>query len=368
MNEAILLKFYKCIFKKNNKKSNIKLASSRNLKKNRKRKSNLNLISTQNFKKHIKQKSNINLISTRNLKKNIKQKSNINIVPTRKLNTNIKQKSDVNLISIQNLKKNINPEYIEKSNSINMNKNYSENKSIKTLIKISKNKNLSDKLLQKNLVIQKRKIIGYIHICQKGDWKRSFKLLLDSIINYKLYENTCIIRLGIVNDEDKIIDDEILKDEKFECLYFGKSTQYERPTLLHMRQKSETEDNTAYYYLHTKGITHFNTDKEPFVIDWINLMLYWNIECWELAYEKLLIYSTYGCNNTGYHYSGNFWWATNDHIKKLPTYIADYYTAPENWIQTIKNNKYCVFKSGYQGMGHYKNLYPRDKYVKTITV
>ena len=96
-------------------------------------------------------------------------------------------------------------------------------------------------------------------------------------------------------------------------------------------------------------------------------MLYWNIECWELAYEKLLIYSTYGCNDTGYHYSGNFWWAINDHIKKLPTNIADYYTAPENWIQTIKDNKYCVFKSGYQGMGHYKNLYSRDKYVKTIS-
>ena len=257
MNETILLKFYKDILKKNIKKSNIKLLSTRNLKKFIKQKSNVKSTSTRFLKKIIKKKLNINLTSKRNLKKIIKQKSNVNLASTRNLKKFIKQKTNVILTSTQNFKKIIKPESIEKSNSINMNKNekntrntkkYSENKSIKTLIKISKNKNLSDKILEKNLVTQKRKIIGYIHICQKGDWKRSFKLLMDSIIKYKLYENTCIIRLGIVNDENKIIDDEILKDDKFECLYFGKSSQYERPTLLHMRQKSETEENTAYYY------------------------------------------------------------------------------------------------------------------------
>jgi hypothetical protein len=156
-----------------------------------------------------------------------------------------------------------------------------------------------------------------------------------------------------------------LNDNKFDIIYVGKSEEYERPTLLHMRKYSEIDSiNTIYFYLHTKGIRHFGTESEQCVIDWINLMLYWNIEKWELAIEKLNLYDTYGCNDTGKHYSGNFWWAKINHIKKLPDSIEKYYVAPENWVQIIRNNKYTVYNSGFQGHGHYKNLFPREKYAK----
>lgn len=206
-------------------------------------------------------------------------------------------------------------------------------------------------------------IIGYIHICQRGQWQRSFKMLLDCIKNSKLYENTKVIRLGIVNDDGIIIYDDILKDDKFEIVYIGKSEEYERPTLLQMRKKSEEDSiHTLYYYLHTKGIGHFGNNNEQQIIDWINLMLYWNIEKWELAIDKLQTYDTYGCNDVGWHYSGNFWWARSTHIKKLPTKIEAYYTAPEDWVQLIRHNKFTVYNSGFQGMGHYTNIFPREKY------
>jgi GR25 family glycosyltransferase involved in LPS biosynthesis len=208
-------------------------------------------------------------------------------------------------------------------------------------------------------------IIGYIHVCQKGEWKRSFKMLIDCIKQSKLYENTKIIRLGVVNDDGVLINDEILNDSKFEIVYVGLSEEYERPTLLHMRKKCEEDKNTYYYYLHTKGITHFGNPNEQQIIDWINLMLYWNIEKWELAVEKLKKYDTYGCNDVGYHYSGNFWWAKNSHIKKLPTKIGSGYTDPEDWVQIINKNKINIYSSGFEGMGHYTNLFPREKYIKT---
>ena len=209
------------------------------------------------------------------------------------------------------------------------------------------------------------KIIGYIHICQKGEWKRSLKMLIDCIKNFGLYDNTFIIRLGILNDSGVLINDEILNDPKFEIVYIGKSEEYERPTLLNMRKMAEIDDkNTIYYYLHTKGIKHFGTPKELNVIDWINLMLYWNIEKWNFAIEKLKDYNIYGCNDIGVHYSGNFWWAKRDHILKLPKIIHINYTAPEDWIQTVRNKKFCVYKSGYQGMGHYNVRFPRNRYVK----
>jgi hypothetical protein len=205
-------------------------------------------------------------------------------------------------------------------------------------------------------------IIGYIHICQKGQWKRSFEMLINCIKKSHLYKRSNVIRLGIVNEHNTLLVDDVLIDPKFEIIYIGESSEYERPTLLHMRKKSE-EENANYFYLHTKGIKHFGNANEGQIIDWINLMLYWNIEKWELSNEKLKVHDTYGCNDTGFHYSGNFWWATSEHIRKLPTIIADYYTAPEDWVQTIRTNKYIVFNSGFQGMGHYDNFFPRELYV-----
>lgn len=208
------------------------------------------------------------------------------------------------------------------------------------------------------------KIIGYIHICQKGEWKRSFKMLIDPIKNSGLYKNSTIIRLGILNDVGVVIPDELLNDEKFEIVYVGKSNEYEVPTLLHMRKMSEEDDNdTLYYYLHTKGIRHFGNPNEQCVVDWINLLLYWNVEKWKVAVDILQVYDTYGCNDVGWHYSGNFWWGKRSHIMKLPSKIEMYdYTAPENWIQHIRDNKYCVFNSGLEGNGHYVIPYPRIIY------
>jgi hypothetical protein len=204
-------------------------------------------------------------------------------------------------------------------------------------------------------------IVGYIHVCQKGEWKKSFIILLNALHASKLYDAAKVIRLGIVNDEGNVIDDPILNDNKFQIVYVGKSEEYERPTLLEMRKASESEV-CNYFYLHTKGIRHFGTFREQFVLDWINLMLFWNVEKWHLAVQKLESYDTYGCNDVGHHYSGNFWWAKSDHIRNLPQSIGPGYCDPEDWIQVIRKNKFTVFNSGLQGMKHYSDPFPREKY------
>ena len=211
-------------------------------------------------------------------------------------------------------------------------------------------------------------IIGYIHICQKKGWERSFDMLFNCIKNSNLYESTTKIRLGIVSDNNKFIDNDRFKDSKFEIIYKGNSSEYERPTLLHMRNQSESDDiSTRYYYLHTKGIRHFGNDNEKNIIDWINLMLYWNIEKWEKAMLVLNKFNTYGCNyyvsnDHIDHYSGNFWWAKNSYIRTLPKHIPSHYNAPEEWVTINQNKNFCIFKSGYEGMGHYTNPYPRYRY------
>jgi len=188
-------------------------------------------------------------------------------------------------------------------------------------------------------------------------------MLINSIRQSNLYDNTSVIRIGIVNDGSSLIKDSILQDSKFQVMYLGKSSQYERPTLLHMRASANTDPaDTLYYYLHTKGLRHFGKKEEPNVISWINLMLYWNIIRWKYATEILKSFSTYGCEFMGNHYSGNFWWATSSHIKLLPNRIETFYVAPEYWICKVMNKPFCCYKTEFGGGELYsKNISP-DKY------
>jgi hypothetical protein len=217
-------------------------------------------------------------------------------------------------------------------------------------------------------------IIGYIHVCQKEHWNKTFDLLMDKIKSTTLYENISELRISVLSDSGIFVDDERFHDPKMIIVYKGSSEEYERPTLLHIKKSCERDsENTFYFYLHTKGIRHYNTEREQNVIDWINLMLYWNIEKWEKAVEILSQerYWTYGCNHTGIHYSGNFWWSKNSHIKRLSDHIPGYYTAPEDWVTMLyygqievpnHSEYFSVFNSGLAGMGHYDHPYPASNY------
>ena len=227
------------------------------------------------------------------------------------------------------------------------NKNFQLKSSLNTLKKYENN-------IKVNIII-------YIHICQKEGWKKSFSILINSIKNSQLYNEVKEIRLGIVNDNGILIEDELLKDKKYKIIYIGKSYEYERPTLLHMKKYSEIDSfNTLYCYLHTKGISHFNTKNENAVLNWIYDMLKHNIYKWKNVIEKLKKYETYGCNYNKIHYSGNFWWSTIKHIKKLPNYIEDYYTAPEDWILINKDNMYCENNCN----DNFKSPFPDNFYKK----
>jgi hypothetical protein len=178
---------------------------------------------------------------------------------------------------------------------------------------------------------------------------------MDCIKRHGLYEHTKEIRVGIVNDNKILIDDIRFNDSKIKILFVKDSSEYERPTLLHMKEECYNDPKgTLYYYLHTKGIQHFNTEKEAVAVNWVNQMLYWNIQKWEKAVKILKNYETYGCNYNDNHYSGNFWWSTAEHIKKLPDSIGGNYRAPEDWILENKDNMYCVHNCS----SNYVELYP----------
>jgi hypothetical protein len=221
-------------------------------------------------------------------------------------------------------------------------------------------------------------IIGYFHICQKGDWKRAFHMIMDKIRESGLYNATSEIRCGVLTPDKSAFDSGEFIDPKLKIVYVGNWSEYERPTLLHMRGAAVVNTDpadTKYFYCHTKGLRWFGTEREPFVIDWIKLLIYWNIERWINAADVLNKYDTYGCvylcgEHMPPHYSGNFFWTTGHHLKTLPSVIGTHYNDPEFWLFyggnfLSKPNFHNAFSSNLaQFGGHYYMAFPESLYRK----
>jgi len=210
-------------------------------------------------------------------------------------------------------------------------------------------------------------IIGYIHVCQIGQWQNSFDMIMQTIKGSGLYDATQEIRVGVVNNAIGIIPDERFNDPKIVLVANGPASNYERTTLSHMRNYANTDPCCQYWYCHTKGIRFFDSSNEfekNCVISWIKLMIHWNFAHWKIATEKLKSYDTYGCDfspNPVPHYSGNFWWANSHYIRTLSYDIGPNYCDPEFWLlrrgQPYDPPIMCnIYSTGIDGGHHYSNI------------
>lgn len=211
------------------------------------------------------------------------------------------------------------------------------------------------------------RIRGVIHVCQTGNWKRSFDILLRDLLASGLYDASESIDVCIVSQS---LPSKLSGFPKMNCFRVGLPGVYERLSLLHLRQRAiEDKEEVFYWYLHTKGLRWFGTEREQNVLDWIDLMLYWNVTRWRTAVTRLSEGNdAYGCNQTqepANHYSGNFWWARSSHLRRLPATIGEGYNDPEFWILSPKDARaFCVYNSGLEGMGHYLRPYPKELYIQ----
>ena len=135
-----------------------------------------------------------------------------------------------------------------------------------------------------------------------------------------------------------------------------------------MQSAAVNNESDIFLYIHTKGIRWFGTSQEENILDWIKLLIYWNIELWGKAVDTIKSYDTYGCNiTTGngiypLHYSGNFFWATSTYLKRLPASIGGGYNDPEFWPCYANPRSFNAFSSGLEGMGHYSSRFPEERY------
>lgn len=198
----------------------------------------------------------------------------------------------------------------------------------------------------------------YLHICTKNNWLDIVTNIINQIKLSGLYLHIDKIKCFILGNLQSLPD--ILIDEKI--IIVSQNTNYnlyERFTLNNLYNDCCKED-FRILYIHSKGITRVSN---PYVKDWVEYLLYFNIFKFKEILKFLQDYDTVGVNlkSKPLHYAGNFWWSKSSHINTLPQHIGKKYNDPEFWITS--KNKNCKYLSIFtSNIHHYKSLYPKHLY------
>ena len=205
----------------------------------------------------------------------------------------------------------------------------------------------------------------FIHSCHLKGVGTS---ILNDIIGNFINTNSNLIqhfeKIFILNIGEELDPSDIhFQNDKIEIINYSDNTQlFELPTINLIRTFCEYNDNCEILYLHTKGITHNHKQ----ITDWTNMMLYFLLNKCTDCFELLKQYDTVGCNYQevpNKHYSGNFWWANSNYIKRLNK-ICDGSKRhdAEWWILSDKLvNSFEIHNSQ---VNHYQSEYPREKICK----
>lgn len=168
-----------------------------------------------------------------------------------------------------------------------------------------------------------KKIVGFWHIGAIGDWRRIIDEQYSKMRRSGLYDASDRIVVGFIGgrDREQELGIPILTDPKFDVFSTERLADYEFPTLARLWQEAqESEESFLCYYLHTKGASLAATPRQAAADAWRRYMEYFNVEKWQDCAEILNRHETCGvelqCEDS--HYSGNFWWARSEYIKKLP--------------------------------------------------
>ena len=191
--------------------------------------------------------------------------------------------------------------------------------------------------------ISNQKSVCFIHNCKIGCNKENE--ILDILLNTMSDNNDFLdfIDLIIINNFGDYLEPNFYKNDKILILNYSTFTnQYEIPTLKLINYFSNQNSDIKLLYLHSKGVS-YNKDNINYSasMNWNKYMLYFLVKKYKRCIELLDSFDTVGCNyrnNNEHpkHYSGNFWWANTNYIKKLSISQLQSKYDGEFWI--LSNN------------------------------
>ncbi len=196
------------------------------------------------------------------------------------------------------------------------------------------------------------------------------KHLLSKVIYSGLIDKLDLIVINNLGDNIGISNLDLSDDyvKKFHLInYSSNPLFFEIPTINLIHSFSQFNPNVKVLYLHTKGTSY--KELSPTVADWINLLIYVNIERHDVCLRELDEYDCVGCNYLTYpenHFSGNFWWSKTDYICKLDRIVQLIKHKTEFWL-CGNNSTHPKIKSLHDSnINHYHELYPSEKYINTF--
>ena len=140
-------------------------------------------------------------------------------------------------------------------------------------------------------------------------------------------------------------------------------------------KQRDAKKKSIVYYFHNKGACCSKASNGP-VSNWRDLMNAWILEFPSVCLRALVRgYSACGINYQDAHYSGNFWWASCDHIAELPVLpnkfdalAAEFflYRTTDDYGQNLKYSKHCGYNPFHCEVNTYDVVCPRSKYIPTL--
>lgn len=209
-----------------------------------------------------------------------------------------------------------------------------------------------------------KKIIIYYHVAGFGEWKSIFVEQSSLIKTSGLYDKCEEVRvsfLGQNGDLDAYVED------KFRIVYSSENIQeYEHPTINKLLSDAK-KINEEYYilYIHTKGCSDKSVSGIKGQYYWRQMMNYWMIKRHGDCITSLDNgFSTCGINsmprNKPTHYSGNFWWASSNYVKKLNPIEGGFREKAEFFIinqEETKKHRHISLFGPYIPSANYSGLY-----------
>ena len=232
------------------------------------------------------------------------------------------------------------------------------------------------------------KIIIYYHLTLLNNWADVLREQCTRIIFSGLYDIVHSIRcyaIDINGDQEQLCR-KLLRNYGMKFYLEGvERSGTEWLTLKNI--KDRVEDDDVVLYIHTKGVTRYNTDDYTLQIEekessinhkfkfqvpnvynniqqWRDLMEFYLIrhhkKCLEI-FNQHVSADTIGLNPCGdpKHYSGNFWWARGRYLRSLP------YDTPndEAWLLQNKGTFVSIYQSPLAGTAHYFYEYPMKHFI-----
>jgi hypothetical protein len=202
--------------------------------------------------------------------------------------------------------------------------------------------------------------VCFLHSCNING-TRVLDELLDAV------KRTTISTIYVVNTGTPL-PKEYATDRVKIIEYSSRTDLFELPTLRIMHSYARKYPGKRILYLHTKGVSYAkNEEVMKRSLDWTRFMLY-GLTSHVDACVALLRggIDTIGCNystSPHAHFSGNFWWATTDHIARLPLENLTDKMSAEWWVLSKTCKHHDVHNSN---INHFHTLYPASEYTAAI--